>query len=105
MGFGLLGTIKLVKDLGVLFNVSGPLIDGIKELYAKKNDSRKESERINDLEKAMSMQATLNEQYGNQMKVVQSTLEKIEQSLKVLTYVSVGAIVLFLAAVIIAVLK
>ena len=105
MGFGLLGTIKLVKDLGVLFNVSGPLIDGIKELYAKKNDSRKESERINDLEKAMSMQARLNEQYENQMKVVQSTLEKIEQSLKVLTYVSVGAIVLFLAAVIIAVLK
>jgi predicted PurR-regulated permease PerM len=105
VGFGLLGTIKLVKDLGVLFNVSGPLIDGIKELYAKKNDSRKESERINDLEKAMSMQARLNEQYENQMKVVQSTLEKIEQSLKVLTYVSVGAIVLFLAAVIIAVLK
>ena len=105
MGFGLLGTIKLVKDLGVLFNVSGPLIDGIKELYAKKNYSGKESERINDLEKAMSMQAALNEQYENQMKVVQSTLETIEKSLKVLTYISVGAIVLSFAAIIIAVLK
>ena len=105
MGFGLLGTIKLIKDLGVLFNVSGPMIDGIKELYAKKNYNRKESERLNDLEKAMSMQATLNEQYENQMKVVQSTLEKIEKSLKVLTYISVGAIVLSLAAFIIAVLK
>jgi predicted PurR-regulated permease PerM len=105
VGFGLLGTIKLVKDLGVLFNVSGPLIDGIKELYAKKNYSRKESERINDLEKAMAMQATLNEQYENQMKVVQSTLEKIEKSIKVLTYISVGAIVLSLASIIIAVLK
>ena len=105
MGFGLLGTIKLVKDLGVLFNVSGPLIDEIKELYAKKNYNRKESERLNDLEKAMSMQATLNEQYENQMKVVQSTLGKIEKSLKILTYISVGAIVLSLAAIIIAVLK
>ncbi len=105
MGFGLLGTIKLVKDLGVLFNVSGPMIDGIKELYAKKNYNRKESERLNDLEKAMSMQATLNEQYENQMNVVQSTLEKIEKSLKVLTYISVGAIVLSLSAIIIAVLK
>lgn len=105
MGFGLLGTIKLVKDLSVLFNVSGPLIDGIKELYAKRNYNRKESERLNDLEKAMSMQATLNEQYENQMKVVLSTLEKIEKSLKILTYISVGAIVLSLAAIIIAVLK
>jgi predicted PurR-regulated permease PerM len=105
VGFGLLGTIKLVKDLGVLFNVSSPLINEIKELYAKKNYNRKESERLNDLEKAMSMQATLNEQYENQMKVVQSTLEKIEKSLKVLTYISVGAIVLSLAAIIIAVLK
>ena len=105
MGFSLLGTLKLVKDLGVLFNVSGPLIDGINELYAKKNYNRKESDRVNDLEKAMSMQATLNEQYENQMKVVQSTLEKIEKSLKVLTYISVGAIVLSLAAIIIAVLK
>jgi len=104
VGFGLLGTIKLVKDLGVLFNVSGPLINEIKELHAKKNCNRKESERLNDLEKAMSMQATLNEQYENQMKVVQSTLEKIEKSLKVLTYISVGAIVLSLAAFIIAVL-
>jgi len=51
------------------------------------------------------MQATLNEQYEKQMKVVQSTLEKIEKSLKVLTYISVGAIVLSLAAIIIAVLK
>lgn len=105
MGFSLLSTIKLVKDLGVLFNVSGPLIDEIKELYAKKNYARKESERINDLEKAMSMQATLNEQYENQLKVVQSTLEKIEKSLKVLTYISVGAIILSLAAIIVAVLK
>jgi len=57
------------------------------------------------LEKAMSMQATLNEQYENQMKVVQSTLEKIEKSLKVLTYISVGAIVFSLAAIIIVILK
>jgi len=105
VGFGLLGTIKLVKDLGVLFNVSSPLIDEIKELYAKKNYNRKESERLNDLEKAMSMQATLNEQYENQMKVVQSTLEKIEKSLKILTYISVGAIILSIAAFIVAVLK
>jgi predicted PurR-regulated permease PerM len=105
VGFGLLGIIKLVNDLGVLSTVSSPLIDGIKDLYAKKNYNRKESERLNDLEKAMSMQATLNEQYENQMKVVQSTLERIEKSLKVLTYISVGAIVLALAAIIIAVLK
>ena len=105
MGFGLLGTIKLVRDLGALLNVSGPLIDGIKEHYAKKNYSGKESERINNLENAMSMQATLNEQYEKQMKVVQSTLEHIEKSLKVLTYISVGAIVFSLAAIIIAILK
>ena len=84
MGFGLLGTIKLVKDLGVLFNVSSPLIDEIKVLYAKKNYNRKESERLNDLEKAMSMQAALNEQYENQMKVVQSTLEKMRNLLEFL---------------------
>jgi hypothetical protein len=105
VGFGLLGTIKLVKDLGVLFNVSGPLIDGIKELYAKRNHNRKESERLNDLEKAMSMQATLNEQYENQMKVVQSTLGRIEKSITILTYISVAAVVLSFAAIIIAALK
>lgn len=101
----LLGTIKLVKDLGDLLGVSGPLIDGIKNLLTKKDSNRKESERLNDLEKAMSMQAALNEQNENQMKLVQSTLDRTEKSLKVITYISVGAIVISLAAIIIAVLK
>jgi predicted PurR-regulated permease PerM len=105
MAFGLLGSIKLVKHLGELAIVSGPLIDGIKKLFEKNNYDRKESERINNLENAMSMQAKLNEQNESQMKVVQSTLEKIEKSLKVLTYTSVGAIFLSIAAIIIVVLK
>ena len=103
MAFNLPVIIKLVKQLGVLFGVSGPLIEGIQRISAK-NDKRKDNERLDDLERAMSMQATLNEQYENQMKIVQSTLEKVEKSLKVLTYISMGAIVLAFAAIIIAIL-
>jgi hypothetical protein len=105
MGFGLLGTIKLVRDLGVLLNVSGPLINEIKHIYAKKTTNRKDSERLSDLEKAISLQVALNEQYENQMKVVQSTFAKFEKALKILTYISVGVIVLSLTAIIISVLK
>lgn len=104
MAFNLPVIIKLVKQLDVLFGVSGPLIEGIKRSIAK-NDKRKDSERLNDLEKAMSMQSNLNEQYENQMKVVQSTLEKVEKSLKILVYVSTGAAVLAFVAIIIAILK
>ena len=103
MAFNLPVILKLVKQLSVLFGASTPLIEGIKGIIAK-NDKRKDSERIDDLEKAMSMQATLNEQYENQMKIVQSTLEKVEKSLKVLTYISFGAIILAFAAIIIAIL-
>lgn len=102
MAFNLPVIIKLVKELGVLFGVSTPLIEGIKGII--KNDKRKDSERLNDLERVMSMQATLNEQYENQMKIVQSTLEKVEKSLKVLTYISMGAVVLAFTAIIVAIL-
>jgi hypothetical protein len=103
MALNLLGIVKLVKELGVLFGASAPLIEGIKRNIAR-NDKRKDSERLDDLEEAMSMQSTLNEQYENQMKVVQSTLEKVEKSLKVFTYISLGTIVLAFAAIIIAIL-
>jgi septation ring formation regulator EzrA len=105
VSLGLLGAIKLIKALNELTDVSSPLIDGIKELYIKRSYNRKESDRINDLEKALSMQATLNEQYGEQIKVIQSTLEKIEKSLKLSIYGLIGAIAISVAAIIIAVLK
>jgi predicted PurR-regulated permease PerM len=105
MGFGLLGTIKLIKDLGVLFEVSRPMVDGIQQLLTKKKRGLKETERVDDLEKAMSLQARLNEQYENQIKVVQSTLGNIERSLKVLAYALVGVVVLSAAAIVIAVLR
>jgi predicted PurR-regulated permease PerM len=104
MAFNLPVIIKLVKQLGVLLIGSAPLIEGIKG-FIPKDDKRKESERLNDLEEAMSMQSNLNEQYENQMKVVQSTLEKVEKSLKILVYVSTGAAVLAFVAIIIAILK
>lgn len=104
MAFNLPVIIKLVKQLGVLLIGSAPLIEGIKG-FIPKDDERKESERLNDLEEAMSMQSNLNEQYENQMKVVQSTLEKVEKSLKILVYVSTGAAVLAFVAIIIAILK
>jgi predicted PurR-regulated permease PerM len=104
MAFNLPVIIKLVKQLGVLLIGSAPLIEGIKG-FIPKDDKRKDSERLNDLEEAMSMQSNLNEQYENQMKVVQSTLEKVEKSLKILVYVSTGAAVLAFVAIIIAILK
>jgi hypothetical protein len=104
VAFNLPVIIKLVKQLGVLLIGSAPLIEGIKG-FIPKDDKHKDSERLNDLEEAMSMQSNLNEQYENQMKVVQSTLEKVEKSLKFLTYASIGAIVLAFAAIIIALLK
>lgn len=104
MAFNLPVIIKLVKHLGVLLGVTTPLIEGIKGIIPQ-NDKRKDSERLNDLEKAMSMQSNLNEQYENQMKVVQSTLESVEKSLKILVYVSTGAAVLAFVAIIIAILK
>lgn len=106
MPFNLPVIIKLVKQLGVLVIGSAPLIEGIKG-FIPKDDKRKDkdSERLNDLEEAMSMQSNLNEQYENQMKVVQSTLEKVEKSLKILVYVSTGAVVLAFVAIIIAIMK
>jgi hypothetical protein len=69
MAFNLPVIIKLVKQLGVLLIGSAPLIEVIKG-FIPKDDKRKDSERLNDLEEAMSMQSNLNEQYENQMKVV-----------------------------------
>jgi hypothetical protein len=104
MAFNLPVIIKLVKHLSVLFGVSSPLIEEIKKIIVT-NDKRKDNERLDGLEKAMSMQATLNEQYEDQMKVVLSTLERVEKSFKVFAYVSIGVTVLAFAAIMIAILK
>jgi hypothetical protein len=62
-------------------------------------------ERLQQLEKAVEMQAQLNEQYNKQMELMKSVLENFQKSLRMIWVMLLLSLALSTAAVLIAILK
>jgi hypothetical protein len=95
---------KLVEKLGPLILGSAPVISAIRKVVA---DSRIEIDesRISNLEKTMGLQAALNEKVDVQLKIVQTLLENVQRSLKLLTIAAIATAVIAVVAILLAVLK
>jgi hypothetical protein len=98
---------KLLKELPGIINTAGMIAKELKGLssqeYGKANLTN--SGRLTGLEKAMELQSKLNEQFENQMKIMQAVLEKTQKMLRLFTIVSFSAIGLALLAIILFVLR
>jgi CO dehydrogenase/acetyl-CoA synthase epsilon subunit len=85
--------LVLLKQLGKILIVVGPLLVNLKEVLKKTSGSK-------DIQQAMELQTTIIENLDSQLKIVETVLETIQKSIVTLTYVSYGAAFLaFLALV------
>jgi hypothetical protein len=84
-------TIKqLIEKLGPLILDTAPVVGAIRKVVSNARTGSDEL-RVENLENAMRFQAALNDKVDAQLKVVETLLQKIQRSLKVLTIASIGA--------------
>jgi hypothetical protein len=86
--------LGLLKQLGKMIIVVGPLVSDLKEILTK-NPGKKE------MQKAMELQTAIIEKLDDQVKIIESVLEKMQKSLVMLMYVAyIGAGVAIIALLI-----
>ena len=85
--------LELLRQLGKILVAVSPMIKESKDLLSGKHSAK-------DLQKALELQIAITEQLDNQLKIVQSVLQNVQKSILLLTYVSCGAAILGIAAII-----
>ncbi|MGD0339624.1 MAG: hypothetical protein ABSB78_12645 [Bacteroidota bacterium] len=83
--------LVLLKQLGKILIVVGPLLGDLKDVLKKTSGSK-------DIQKVLELQTTIIEKLDSQLKIVETVLETIQKSIVTLTYVSYGAAFLALLA-------
>ena len=97
---------RLLKELPGIINTAGMITEQLKGLSSKySNQNLTDSNRLAKLEKAMELQAELNEHFENQMKIIETVLEKTQKTLRLLTILSFSAIGLAVLAIILLIIK
>ena len=95
---------NLVEKLGPVLLGSAPVVSAIRKVMAE-SSSRTDEARLSNLEQTMGLQAALNEKIEVQLKIVQTLLENLGRSLKLLAVGLVGAFIIAISALIVAILK
>jgi len=98
---------KLLKELPAIINTAGMIAKELKGLSSQKpsRENLTDSNRLAKLEKAIELQAKLNEQFENQMKIIQTILEKTQKTLRLLIILSFSALGLAVLAIILLIIK
>ncbi|MGH7773811.1 MAG: hypothetical protein ACREQA_16420 [Candidatus Binatia bacterium] len=95
---------KLLKQLGPLIVATGSVTKAIRDLVSPFRQGGGET-RIANLEKAIELQASLNEKVDGQLKIIQPVLENVQRSLKTLSIAVIGIAIIAALAIAIALLK
>jgi predicted nucleic acid-binding protein len=90
--------LVLLKQLGKILVVVSPLLGDLKDVIKKTSGSK-------DIQKALELQTTIIEKLDSQLKIVETVLETIQKSIVTLTYVSYGAALLALLALVLWAIK
>jgi len=97
---------RLLRELPVIVSTAAMITKELKGLSSKSSTQNlRDSDRLDKLEKAMELQAKLNDQFENQMKIIQTILEKTQKTLRLLTILSFSAIGLAVLAIILLIIK
>jgi hypothetical protein len=90
--------LVLLKQLGKILVVVSPLLGDLKDDIKKTSGSK-------DIQKVLELQTTIIEKLDSQLKIVETVLETIQKSIVTLTYVSYGAALLALLALVLWAIK
>ena len=90
---------KLIVQLGVFLPPTTKLVEEIRKLVQGPTGNSSVNSRLDGLEKAIELQNSLNEQLNNQLEIVQSVLQNVQKSLKLLSVAVVLVGILSIVAI------
>jgi hypothetical protein len=96
---------KLIGQLTVLVPAADGLLRTLRGTVSQIPENPSAAEHLDDIERALKIQVEVTENLTTQLHTIQSVLGRIQRSLKILTYTSIGAALLAITAIIIALSK
>ena len=76
---------KLIFQLGMLLPPTTKMVEEIRKLVQGPSGNSSINSRLDGLEKAIDLQNSLNERLNKQLEIVQSVLQNVQKSLKLLS--------------------
>jgi uncharacterized coiled-coil protein SlyX len=106
MGLAARGIALLVKQLALRLPVVVRTVAEVTSLVATMRSSRHDGDpRLIRLEKAMELQASLNDKLTSQLEVTQAVLERLQRSLRLLWLMVIATGVLAVVAIVLVLMK
>jgi hypothetical protein len=105
MPLPILKIAKVLARLSVLAPAASKTIDTIRALLETPHGDVNTTKQLDDLKQALELQATVNEDIAEQLRLFKSVLEDLQRSLKIWAWVSIGAAIAALAALVMALVK
>lgn len=106
MALPILQIAKLLAELTVIAPVVSDGVDKIRKLVetVRKGDANT-AKQIDALRQAIELQSAVNKKMDDQLRIIESVLEKVQKSLKILAFTGAAVGVLAITALVLAVLK
>jgi len=106
MALPILQIAKLLAELTVIAPVVSDGVDKIRKLVetVRKGDANI-AKQIDALRQAIELQSAVNKKMDDQLRIIESVLEKVQKSLKILAFTGAVVGVLAITALAVAVLK
>ena len=106
MALPILQIAKLLAQLTVFAPVVTDGVDKIRKLVEtiRKGDGNA-TKQLDALRQALELQSAVNKKVDEQLRIIESVLENVQKSLKVLAFMSAGAVIVAVIAFLIAILK
>ena len=107
MALPILQIAKLLAQLTVFAPVVTDGVDKIRKLVEtiRKGDGNTTKQQLDALRRALELQSEVNKKVDDQLRIIESVLENVQKSLKVLAFMSAGAVIVAVIALLIAILK
>jgi predicted PurR-regulated permease PerM len=101
--------VQIAKLLGQLTTVGPVVTDGVdkirKLVETVRNGDGNTTKQLEALRQAIELQSAVNRKVDDQLQIIESVLENVQKSLKVLAFTSAGIGLMAVAAVAVAILK
>jgi uncharacterized coiled-coil protein SlyX len=102
MALPLAAIARLIGQLTVLVPAADSLLRSLHGTVSKIPDHPSSAEHFDDVERALTLQLEVTENLTSQLRTVQSALDKIQHSLRLLAYSMIGVAALAIVAIAIA---
>jgi predicted PurR-regulated permease PerM len=102
MALPILQITKLLTQLTVLAPVATDGIDKIRKLVETIRRGGGSTVKLEDLKQAIELQNSVNKEVDDQLRIIESVLENVQKSLKVLAFTTAGLGIVALVALVVA---